>query len=480
MRGLQSNLVAQRDVEMRSDCGRRAFRLGRKVRVAFGVLVVVLAGVVAGTDAGAVAPLVPPGCGTPIVTSDENTTPVVIPTGPAVVTSTIDVSGAGAHLTDVNLFTNITHTFSADLDITLQSPAGTVVTITTDNGGGNDNTFAGTTFDDQANPGGQVPYVTNPGLTTDNPYANNVVATPLAPEEALAAFAGEDPNGTWTLTISDDLAGDGGALNNWRLDVTTGLCPPPPPLPASPPPPPAPATTPESPAPAPASPTPTPESPTTTPKSPSLRLHIARLSVFGPGATARCLLTTGRIDLCRVRLRARGHVLARGTRSAAHGANSLRVRLRLTAYGRGLLGRRLGGMRGVATATDGTRTATARTRAILAVERLTTPPGAWAPDKSALTQTGRRFLRTLRGRLIGVSSYRCEGDTASSGPASADSKHALALSLARAKLVCGALRRFGATGKQSLVARAGTDPIAPNTTAAGRAKNRRVEVTLRH
>ena len=83
-------------------------------------------------------------------------TPTGIPTGPAVVTSTIEVAGAGAYLTDLDLITNITHTFAADLDITLQSPAGTVATITTDNGAGNNDVFAGTTFDDQANPGVQT------------------------------------------------------------------------------------------------------------------------------------------------------------------------------------------------------------------------------------------------------------------------------------------------------------------------------------
>jgi hypothetical protein len=216
------------------------------------------------------------------------------------------------------------------------------------------------------------------------------------------------------------------------------------------------------------------------PESPSLRLRIGRLSVFGPSAAARCRLTTGRIDSCRVRLRAGGRVLARGTRSLAGGADSLRVRLRLTAYGRRVLDRRLGGLRASVAATDGTRTATARTRAILAIEHVTTPPGSWTPNEAALTQTGRRFVRVLRGRLIAVSSYRCEGHTASPETASAKSQRALALSLARAELVCAALRRLGAMGKRSLVARGGTDPIAPNTTAAGRAKNRRVEATLRH
>lgn len=147
-----------------------------------------------------------------------------IPTGPAVVSSTLQVTGADNYLLDVNLLTNISHTFAADLDITIMSPSGTVVTLTTDNGAGNDNVFLGTFWDDSANPGGQVPYVTNNGLVTDHAYVNLVTATPLVPEEALAAFIGEDPNGTWTITISDDLAGDGGSLENWTLYLKTTNC----------------------------------------------------------------------------------------------------------------------------------------------------------------------------------------------------------------------------------------------------------------
>lgn len=163
---------------------------------------------------------VPTGCvaDTP---SFSNTTAVAIPTGPAVVTSTITVSGAQTYLWDVDLTTFITHTFSADLDITLQSPAGTVVTITTDNGAGNDNVFNGTRWDDSANPTGQVPYSTNDGVVTDSAYVNLTTQVTLTPEEALSAFAGENPNGDWIITISDDLAGDGGSLDSWSLQLTT-------------------------------------------------------------------------------------------------------------------------------------------------------------------------------------------------------------------------------------------------------------------
>jgi subtilisin-like proprotein convertase family protein len=173
--------------------------------------------------AGALLGVIPPaGSGCTLSTSTvTQATPVAIPTGPAVVTSTVIVAGAEPVIWDVNLQTFIAHTFAADLDVTLTSPAGTVVTLTTDNGAGNDNVFNGTVWDDDANPGGQVPYVTNNGLVSDHAYVNLTLASPLAPEEAMAAFRGEDPNGTWTITISDDLAGDGGSLDSWTLEITT-------------------------------------------------------------------------------------------------------------------------------------------------------------------------------------------------------------------------------------------------------------------
>ena len=161
-------------------------------------------------------------------TSAVSSTPVVVPTGPAVVTSSLEVSGAGSYLADLDLLTELTHTFPEDLDIALTSPGGTVVTLTTDNAKSSDNVFVGTLWDDDASPEGQVPYVTTPGLATDHPYLNLTAATPLAPEEALGAFIGENPNGAWTLTISDDIAGDGGTLENWSLEVETAACPPPP------------------------------------------------------------------------------------------------------------------------------------------------------------------------------------------------------------------------------------------------------------
>ena len=162
---------------------------------------------------GSHANLVAPACAGATVTTTNftNTTVMPIPDtpGPAI-NSTIVVSGVGTKLWDLDLTTFITHTYCADLDITLTSPAGTLIKVTTDNGGSNDDVFNGTTFDDSA----VIP-------VTDKAYVDHVLATPLVPEGHFARLRGEDPNGTWTLTIKDDRASNVGVLNYWWFDITT-------------------------------------------------------------------------------------------------------------------------------------------------------------------------------------------------------------------------------------------------------------------
>ncbi len=150
-----------------------------------------------------------------------NNVELQIPTIVSVDSVMINVSGLADYLIDVDLTTWLRHSYAADLDITLKSPSGTIATLTTDNGSGNNDVFKGTFWDDQANPVGQVPYTNNSGLVTDHSYFNLVTATPLASEESFAAFLGEDPNGTWVLTISDDAGGDGGTLDSVYLHITT-------------------------------------------------------------------------------------------------------------------------------------------------------------------------------------------------------------------------------------------------------------------
>lgn len=130
--------------------------------------------------------------------------------GKPVITSTIVVSTPRTFIADVDMLTFITHTNNDDLDITLTSPAGTTVIVSSDNGGTNDDVFNGTEWDDFAGP------------VTKKTFTNNVVTTSAGPEGGFAAFQGENPNGTWTLKISDDNSNDGGNLQSWAL--TFGLC----------------------------------------------------------------------------------------------------------------------------------------------------------------------------------------------------------------------------------------------------------------
>ena len=193
-------------------------------------------------------------------------------------------------------------------------------------------------------------------------------------------------------------------------------------------------------------------------------------------------MRSGRIHACTVRLVRNGRVLAAGDARRAAGARQLAVALQLTTRGRALLAERLGGvpaqLRARAVTSSGRRTASARTRALLQVERLTTPPGSWLPAAAALSPRGARFLRGLRGRLVAVAALRCDGHSARTrAPAVAHGP----VSRARAALLCRALARLAGGNARTTVVDHGTaEPIAPNDTESGRAKNRRVSVTVTH
>ena len=156
-------------------------------------------------------PATPQGCTTAMQNAVTNI-PVAI-TSLNTITSTLNIGGLGPYLWDVNVTTRISHTFGADLDIFLVSPAGITITLSTDNGLGYNNVFSGTVWNDQA--GLALP----PGPVTDYPFSSNSVVTPLAPEEPLGALVGQNPNGAWKLIVTDDAAGDTGALLGWSLRV---------------------------------------------------------------------------------------------------------------------------------------------------------------------------------------------------------------------------------------------------------------------
>jgi len=118
--------------------------------------------------------------------------------------STINV-GAGFNVADLNVSVNLDHTYVGDLQITLRSPSGRVVTLFSRRGRDGRN-LSNTMFDDEALTGissGVAPFT-----------------GAFRPETPLSAFDGSNARGNWTLTVSDRAWYDTGALNSWKLDFT--------------------------------------------------------------------------------------------------------------------------------------------------------------------------------------------------------------------------------------------------------------------
>ena len=132
--------------------------------------------------------------------------PVDIPSSDVVtVSSILNVPNDGI-ITDLNVLNiECEHTWINDLQIELTSPSGTTVRLL-DNTCDNENDLS-MSFDDEAeNEYGTWPCPPLEGLT-------------YTPFESLSAFDDENANGEWILSITDIFAQDGGALNNWTLDL---------------------------------------------------------------------------------------------------------------------------------------------------------------------------------------------------------------------------------------------------------------------
>ncbi len=106
---------------------------------------------------------------------------------------------------DVNVKINIDHTWVSDLNISLQSPSGTIVDLSSGNGGSGVN-FTDTIFDDD-------------GATSITSGAAPFTDT-YQPEGSLAAITGESSLGDWTLVVTDTFGPlDGGILNLFELEL---------------------------------------------------------------------------------------------------------------------------------------------------------------------------------------------------------------------------------------------------------------------
>ncbi|MGB1247800.1 MAG: proprotein convertase P-domain-containing protein, partial [Chitinophagales bacterium] len=123
-------------------------------------------------------------------------------------TDVIAVAGLTGVVCEVEVEVNITHTWMSDLSLSLTSPDGTIIDLSSGNGGNNAGTAAyiDTRFDDDAGTA-----VTAGGA----PFTGT-----FRPEVALSSFDGETANGNWTLSIVDGAGGDDGTFNSWELFVS--------------------------------------------------------------------------------------------------------------------------------------------------------------------------------------------------------------------------------------------------------------------
>jgi subtilisin-like proprotein convertase family protein len=129
--------------------------------------------------------------------------------------STIVIADAPGVLVDVDVTLDIEHTQPDQLDVYLVSPGGTAVTLTTDNGGGNDGIFSPVTFDDQA------PGTPSAATVRNAVFTNGVPLGTVQPEEALGELIGEQAEGQWALVVTDDSGGQQGTLHGWSIAVST-------------------------------------------------------------------------------------------------------------------------------------------------------------------------------------------------------------------------------------------------------------------
>ena len=130
--------------------------------------------------------------------------------------SVADVTASGVIGTNATLdmvLINLTHTFDADLDISLISPSGTSWDLSSDNGGSGDN-YINTEFVDGC-----------PPITTGTPPFTGCFEAEQGP--FAVGFDGEEINGDWTLSINDDVGGDSGTLLDFEITFTVTAPPPP-------------------------------------------------------------------------------------------------------------------------------------------------------------------------------------------------------------------------------------------------------------
>lgn len=122
------------------------------------------------------------------------------------VTSVLNVS-ENLRITDVNVYLGISHTWPADLTVSLTSPAGVTVVLLQNNCGGDDDIDV--VFDDE---GSELE------CSVVSPSVSGVIRPAFG---SLSVFNEQSSKGDWTLTLLDGYDLDGGSIDYLALEIAT-------------------------------------------------------------------------------------------------------------------------------------------------------------------------------------------------------------------------------------------------------------------
>lgn len=116
----------------------------------------------------------------------------------------------------------VDHTWVGDLVFRLTSPAGTTVTIISRPGGSGNSgkNFCQTLLDDDAANAISISSIASNGPPPQGPPYTGT----FKPANPLSTFDGENPNGTWMLTVIDAFTGDSGSVRAFSLQLTGYTC----------------------------------------------------------------------------------------------------------------------------------------------------------------------------------------------------------------------------------------------------------------
>ncbi len=131
----------------------------------------------------------------------------------AVGKATFSIDGTSCTTTAGATTVGVDHTYAADIDLELRSPAGTTVRLLS-GAGGDGNNFCQVVLDD-ASAGASI----QTAINSQAPFTGS-----WKPQGLLATLGGENPNGIWELIAHDPFAGDSGSIRAFSLHLAGAQC----------------------------------------------------------------------------------------------------------------------------------------------------------------------------------------------------------------------------------------------------------------